>query len=371
MAIKVGNSYVSEAAYAYAKERAANKESRGMMSGLSEKFPDVKFSTNTQPFSADGVNNIAIAPNILKEMENDPEKRLEYEALIYDCSQLIKSKSMNSDGNIKSFGFIIESNGGLSAWSVSRGNSDNNVKNKFTLDKNKKESWLDKILSGSKKSKKTNIGLKGDGDKFSERAKEKGLDSVKLSQKVFVEQLKKAASGGSEKKEELVQLMAEIKNFQSAEFDGELKVWELEDSGISAAELADRMNEIGTDYKVSEEITENKAEGSEEKTADGADDIKGEGGDKPSGRVAFNAEKRARQLAAASSQDQVRIVMNILNKDLSDCEMGVSSGMCDENEVAKVKAMMQRAEQRMSEVSGNKESEKENGFDEFAISMLI
>lgn len=364
MAIKVGNSYVSEAAYAYAKERAANKEANGMMNGLAEKFPDVKFSTNTQPFSADGVNNIAIAPNILKEMENDPEKKLEYEALIYDCSQLIKSKSMNPDGNVKSFGFIIDSKGGLSAWSISEGNSGKNVKNKIILDKNKKESWLDKILEGGKKksakSRKNNAL-----DTFSKRAGEKDFSGVKMSGKPTV---KADQSVSAEKKEEILSLMAAEKDFKAAEFDGELKLWNGKDSRISAEELTKRMNKTGKSAETSEESSESKAVSSEEKEAGEA---KNEEDGKPSGKVGFNAEKRARQLSAASSPDQVRIVMNMLNKDLSDCEMGVSNGMCDENEVAKVKAMLQRAEQRMSEVSGNKESEQEKGFDEFAISMLI
>ena len=57
MAVKVGESWVSEEAYAYAQARMKESEEK----------------------------NISIAPNILKEMENDPEKRMEYEALIYDC----------------------------------------------------------------------------------------------------------------------------------------------------------------------------------------------------------------------------------------------------------------------------------------------
>ncbi|MEY8422531.1 DUF6033 family protein [Lachnospiraceae bacterium 38-14] len=124
MAVKVGNSWVTETAYAYAKSKvdentsSENKKGNSMLDKLSEKYPDIKFSTSTQPFSGTGKNNIGIAPNILREMENDPEKRLEYEALIYDCSQVIKNlpDKMPNGSRLKSFGFIINSDCSLKGW---------------------------------------------------------------------------------------------------------------------------------------------------------------------------------------------------------------------------------------------------------------
>lgn len=91
--------------------------------------------------------------------------------------------------------------------------------------------------------------------------------------------------------------------------------------------------------------------------------------EKKSGKVAFNQGKRARQLAAAKTPSQVQIVISLLKQDLSDCEAGLESGMCDENEVEKVKAMMAKAMERLSEVSG-KEQEEE-GPDTFLINMLM
>ena len=90
-----------------------------------------------------------------------------------------------------------------------------------------------------------------------------------------------------------------------------------------------------------------------------------------SGSVAFNAGKRARQLAAAKTPAQVQVVLSLLSKDLTDCEAGLTKGMCDDNEVAKVKAMIQRAEQRMSEVSAAQNSEQGEGIDGFMINMLM
>lgn len=160
MAVKVGNSWVSEAAYNYAKSKvnentcSDDKKESSMLDKLSEKYPDINFNTSTKPFSGTGKNNISIAPNILKEMENDPDKRMEYEALIYDCNQVIKNmldKTYNG-ATIKSFGFMINADGSLSGWSVSESGGDTN-RNRYSLDKNKKDSWYDKILEKKKQKK--------------------------------------------------------------------------------------------------------------------------------------------------------------------------------------------------------------------------
>ncbi|WP_286153180.1 DUF3879 family protein [Sporofaciens musculi] len=95
-----------------------------------------------------------------------------------------------------------------------------------------------------------------------------------------------------------------------------------------------------------------------------------EDSEKRSGRVAFNQGKRARQLASAKNASQVQMVIGLLKKDLSDCENGVANNMCDENEVAKVKAMLQKAMERLSEVA-NVSEEEQKGGDSFLINMLM
>lgn len=55
----------------------------------------------------------------------------------------------------------------------------------------------------------------------------------------------------------------------------------------------------------------------------------------------------------------------------SDCEYGVVNDMCDENEAAKVKAMLDKAMQRMGEVSNAKESEEQKGGGSSLINMLM
>lgn len=92
-----------------------------------------------------------------------------------------------------------------------------------------------------------------------------------------------------------------------------------------------------------------------------------------SGSVAVNEGKRLRQIAAAKNPEQVQAVLALLNTDLADCQNGVRNGMCDENEVNKVKALIQRAMKRMSEVSAmkNDSGEDTEGFDAFSINMLL
>ena len=117
MAVKIGNSYVSDAAVSYAQNRIDEK-SENVLGDLQKQFKDVNFGVGTQPFSGSGTNNISIAPNILRQMANDPEKRMEYEALIYDCANGLKENA-NRPG-LKAQGVIIGSDGGLRGWSISQ-----------------------------------------------------------------------------------------------------------------------------------------------------------------------------------------------------------------------------------------------------------
>ena len=228
MPVKVGNSYVSEAAYEFAKSQT---DESATLKSLAEKFPKLKFSIGTTPFSGSGLNNVAIAPNILREMETNPDKKLEYEALLYDVANLPPPPSSM---NIKSQGVIIGKDGGLSMWSIGESKRD-----KIPVKRNDSKNWWKQMIDK----------LSGDDEKSN-------------------------------------------------------------------------------------------------------------------GKVAFNADKRARQLAAANSKSQVRAVLNLLQIDLEQCEDGVKNQMCDESEVDKVKAMIERAEKRLAEVDDNPD-------ENFSIDVLI
>ncbi len=87
-------------------------------------------------------------------------------------------------------------------------------------------------------------------------------------------------------------------------------------------------------------------------------------------RVAFNAEKRARQLASAKTPEQVRQIMALLSEDLTDCKAGLERGACDEAEVAKVEAMIRQARSRMAQVAGN-DAEEQPGLSAFELNSLM
>ena len=283
MAVKVGNSWVSEAALAYARSTVNKEECTGsdMLSHLSEKYKDTGFTASTAPFQGKGNNNIGISPNILRQMEQDPEKRLEYEALIYDCVQVAKNaptKTANGS-NIVASGFIIHADGSLSGWSISKSGGEK-TKSHTKLDKKDKESWYKKLFEKQE-------------EKPAKRRKQQKADSV------------------------------------SVEFSKE------------GMELAGWQNMPDTASTAHKRDIETETHGSQ---------------------VSFNEGKRARQLAAAKTVESVQVVMGLLQKDLADCQAGLLSGACDENEVAKVKAMIAKAQQKMAELQGegsDREMEKQ------------
>ncbi len=90
------------------------------------------------------------------------------------------------------------------------------------------------------------------------------------------------------------------------------------------------------------------------------------------GKVAVNVGKRMRQIAAAKSRGQLQQVLSLLQKDLSDCKAGLEKGWCDESEIAKVEALISKAEACMSQVPQESGQEKDQGgLDEFAMASLM
>ena len=134
-------------ALTYAKAKSGRGTSVSLKA-LSDRYPGVNFTTNTQNFSQKGTNNIQIAPNILVQMQNDPDKRVEYEALIYDCAQLVYSGKMSQGGmgyHIKAAGTVINADGSVSGWSIAEDDDGGQTRNSTKLDKDKKDTWADKI----------------------------------------------------------------------------------------------------------------------------------------------------------------------------------------------------------------------------------
>lgn len=85
------------------------------------------------------------------------------------------------------------------------------------------------------------------------------------------------------------------------------------------------------------------------------------------GWVGVNVGKRMRQIAAAKTPAQIQMVMSMLDTDLSQVKDGKAQGMSDDEEIAKVEALIQQAQQRASEIGAQSEealseAEKDMGF---------
>lgn len=119
--------------------------------------------------------------------------------------------------------------------------------------------------------------------------------------------------------------------------------------------------------KISEE---GRLAAEQEKAAEPAAEDDGEEvSESQGGSVVVNEHKRARQIAAAKCQDDVRQVIALLQKDMADCKAGLEKGWCDEAEIAKVQALLNSAQARMSQVP--KEAEGELGISEFDLAGLM
>lgn len=196
MAVRVGNSYVSQQAYDYAKAKVDSEKSQGseknsVLEDLSKQYPETTFAAGTQPFGGKGTNNISIAPNILRKMENDPEARLEYEALIYDCAELLKNEpTRHGNSTTIARGFIIGEDGGLRMWGISQSGGGEKTKTYKKVEKDEVKERLEKIREKKAEKKKTEkkAAEKEEEKRVAEKKAEKKNAEKEPAEK-FVEQL--------------------------------------------------------------------------------------------------------------------------------------------------------------------------------------
>lgn len=136
---------------------------------------------------------------------------------------------------------------------------------------------------------------------------------------------------------------------------------EISPEGRLAAELEKEIQDLAAEQqeKETQELSGTDAVENEEESVS----------EEQGGKVAVNEGKRMRQIMAAKSRGQLQQVLALLQKDLSDCKAGLEKGWCDEAEIAKVEALLNKAKARMSEVP--QEAEQEGGLDEFAMASLM
>ncbi len=403
MPVKVGNSYVSEAALAFAqksaaesvdKEKTKGKGTSGVLAELAEKFPKLKFTVGTQPFSGSGKGNVAISPKILREMEKDPAKREEYEALLYDVQQCTDEMSMTRpNGNkLKAHGWIIHEDGGLSAWSM--GMSEGGDRS-GRVNRSSKKAWWQELLDEVKKRKEERDKRLKKG-KIGEVKKATSLtEALKAEQEEAARILKTNA-------EKIVSLPnrgnpALAKAYLAGQTDA-VKVQEFSNTNDLMKYLEDQFNVVRQGMTSISSKHLKACLGDEEKRAKLLDNLRvademlesrkdeigfqgmtveiDENGEmtvtSSKSTVTFNGEKRARQIAAAQTQGDLETVMRLLQVDLEQCEAGCKNNACDEAEVQKVKDMIARAEQRKGELGDTSDKENDPAAKAaFAVNMLI
>lgn len=407
MPVRVGNSYVTEAALAFAqksaaesvdKEKTKGKGTSGVLADLAEKFPKLKFTVGTQPFSGSGKGNVAIAPNILREMENDPAKREEYEALLYDVQQCTEEMSMTRpNGNkLKAHGWIIHKDGGLSAWSIgTSAGGDRKPEASGRVNRSSKKAWWQSLLdemkereeARKKRVKKGKIGVAEKPTSLTETLKAEQEEAARIlranAEKIVSlpnqgnPALAKAYLAGKtdavkvqgfantndlmkylqDQFNVVRQGMTSIssKHLKACLGDEEKRAKLLDNLRVADEMLESRKDEIGF-QGMTVEIDENG-----EMTVTSSKST-----------VTFNGEKRARQIAAAQTQGDLETVMRLLQVDLEQCEAGCRNNACDEAEVQKVKDMIAQAEQRKGELGDTSDKENDPAAKAaFAVNMLI
>ena len=162
--VKVGNSYVTSAGYAVGKaqadamkaEAADGKETSGgkttamdVLKDLKSRYKDTNFIVGGGPFSGQGLNNISISPKALQKMAEDPDKRAELEALIYDVANGQKSMPQQSGGTqIVAHGTIIDEDGNLRGWGIVK-TDDSSQRRVQTgkLGKKNRGNWMSELLA--------------------------------------------------------------------------------------------------------------------------------------------------------------------------------------------------------------------------------
>lgn len=374
MPVKIGNSYVSEAAYNYAAAQANEEANRsdatgksGLMKSLAEKFPNLKFSIGTGPFSGTGTNNVSISPKILKQMENDPDKRLEYEALIYDIS----NTDLAQGRNLKGAGFIIGDDGGLRAWSISGGNE----KNQASVKRSGERNWWQKLL---KKPPKKNAALKEAQERLLEKRREKaeerlaaekkaaaivdisdaGKETLALSQK---ENAKISFADSNELSRYLFQNYAVAKGGMTRISSKYLRDCVKDDEKLQAlfntlsaadAALKEKQGEVG--FQGMRVIIDENGEVTTESSKS---------------TITINEEKSRRQIAAAATKGDMQAVMAHLQQDLQAVEDGLKQNKCDEAEVEKAKKLIELAKQQMAKLPDRAPTPEESAA--MSVNMLL
>lgn len=163
MGIMVDGVHVGAASYAKAKtnvEASAANDTNELLAELKQNLGGLNIviaNTGNRPNTSGGLNNVSIAPNILRKMADDPEERLKYESLLYDVQDLVKNDTgyLQVNGHntqITHREYFIDSDGELGVWTSGKTvDSNSGSIGKTMLPKDDKESWLSRLMESLEK----------------------------------------------------------------------------------------------------------------------------------------------------------------------------------------------------------------------------
>lgn len=144
---------------------------------LSDKYSNYSFVaanyTKGMRYGSNATVNVAIAPQFLAKMANDPELEKEYEKQIAGMQkideQLIRSKA--AKGRSLETGWAIDKNGGISKWGISRPNP-------------KAKSHLQTMSENAEKIRKQNEKKKKEKAEIEEKRKIRKEEKAELEEKM-------------------------------------------------------------------------------------------------------------------------------------------------------------------------------------------
>mgnify|MGYP002869390255 CR=1 FL=1 len=394
MPVRIGNSYVSDAAAAFAKSAATKdteeKGAKGTVADLSAKFSSLKFGIGTSPFQGSGMGNVSISPNILREMENDPAKREEYEALLYDIEQGTP-EIFGSRPGIKSQGWVIDKDGGLRCWSIGASESGDRKPEASGTKRIEKKAWWQALLDEMKEKKKS-LAAKAKKDIPQVEKPVNLMEELKAQQKeaepILLANANKTMQLHHSGKTALAE--AYLKGKQTAQGDAvfsntdELGKFLQNNFSVVKGGMANisgkYLRDCLTDEDKRQKLFDNLAAADDTlaemqgkvgfKSMKVTIDENGEMTTETSGgKVGVNEEKSRRQIAAAATRGDMRKVLALLEQDLQEVEEGLKQNMCDEAEVEKVKKLIEEAKEQMAKLPDRKPTPEEQTV--MTVNMLI
>ncbi len=155
MGTMVGDIHAADTSYAKAAagaEESKAKKTGNLLQELKKQFSDLNIgvggSGRGATFSS-GLNNVSIAPNILKEMSEDPEARAKYEDVLNEIQGSWRNAyNLRYPGNGRRVyqEYFIMSDGEVGMMSISESGGSPQNPAVAKLPKDDKDSWLERIM---------------------------------------------------------------------------------------------------------------------------------------------------------------------------------------------------------------------------------